>query len=276
MKKKQSEKVLSLLILALFMQIGLAAQTIKMATTTSLQDSGLLGYLLENFEKETGIKVHAIARGTGAAIAEGRDGNVDIVFTHARQLEESFVSEGFGTRRHPLMFNDFVLVGPKADPAGIIGSTSINAALKKLAEAKQTALFISRGDESGTHLLEKSLWQKAQTGMPGTRYLSIGQGMGKTLLMAFEKQAYTLTDRATFLRFNQGEASDKSLVIVCEGDELLHNEYAIIPVSPEKHPHVNFAAAEKLVDWLLSDKGQNLITSFKITGRQVFFSFPGK
>lgn len=276
MKIMQSGKVLSLLILALFMQIGLAAQTIKMATTTSLQDSGLLGYLLENFEKDTGIKVHAIARGTGAAIAEGRDGNVDIIFTHARQLEESFVSDGFGTRRYPLMYNDFVLVGPKADPAGIIGSTSINAALKKLAEAKQAALFISRGDESGTHILEKSLWQKAQTSMPGARYLSIGQGMGKTLLMAFEKQAYTLTDRATFLRFNQGEASDKSLIIVCEGDELLHNEYAIIPVSSERHPHVKFAETQKLVAWLLSEKGQSLITGFKITGRQVFFSFPGK
>lgn len=276
MKKTQSGKVLSLLILAIFMQIGLAAQTIKMATTTSLQDSGLLGYLLESFEKDTGIKVLAIARGTGAAIAEGRDGNVDIVFTHARQLEEIFVSEGFGTRRYPLMYNDFVLVGPKTDPAGIMGSTSISAALKKLTESDKPALFISRGDESGTHLLEKSLWQKSQTSMPAAGYLSIGQGMGKTLLMAFEKQAYTLTDRATFLRFNQGEAAEKSLVIICEGDELLHNEYAIIPVSSEKHPHVNLTAAQKLVDWLLSEKGQTLITGFKITERQVFFSFPGK
>jgi tungstate transport system substrate-binding protein len=253
-----------------------STQTIKMATTTSIEDSGLLNHLLPEFSSDTDIKVLPIARGTGAAIAEARQGNVDMVFTHAKALEEEFVAAGYGTQRYPVMFNDFVLAGPASDPAGITGSKDISTALQKLASPDSNAIFISRGDESGTHILEKALWATAGAEMPPQRYLSIGQGMGKTLLMAWEKQAYTLTDRATFLRFNQGH-SESRLVIVLQGDVALHNEYAVIPVNPEKFSGIQFKEAFKFVEWLQSEKGRKLIDSFEINGQQVFFSIePGR
>ncbi|MEW6710656.1 MAG: substrate-binding domain-containing protein [Candidatus Riflebacteria bacterium] len=252
----------------------LFAQDMKMATTTSLEDSGLLSYLLPEFALQTNIKVLPIARGTGAAIAEAREGNVDLVFTHAREIEEEFIAEGYGTARVPVMYNDFVIVGPASDPCQIAGMQDCLAALKKIADPTQAALFISRGDNSGTHILEKALWAAAETKMPTDRYLSVGQGMGRTLLIALEKQAYTLTDRATYLKFNQGKDQPAALKILCEGDQRLHNEYAVIPVNPEHHQHVNFEAASKFVGWLTSEQGQKMINDFRIAGQQVFFTLP--
>jgi len=247
-----------------------AQEVLKMSTTTSLLDNGLLDALLPVFKTETGIEVHAIARGTGAAILDGRDGNADIIFVHARELEEQFVADGYGLKRNPIMYNDFVLVGPKNDPAGINGLTDIVQAFAKLASSSAT--FVSRGDESGTHFLEKKLWQEAKAQMPAAGYLSVGQGMARTLLIAFEKQAYTLVDRATFLNLNQGDDPASHLVIHCQGDKKLHNIYTLIAVNPEKHPHVNLAAAEKFIAWIKSEAALKLITEFKVAGATVFFA----
>ncbi|MFZ5949336.1 MAG: substrate-binding domain-containing protein [Candidatus Rifleibacteriota bacterium] len=266
-----------ILLITLMMMISITAgfaQDMKMATTTSLEDSGLLSYLLPEFALQTNIKILPIARGTGAAISEAREGNVDLVFTHARELEEAFVADGYGTTRVPVMYNDFVIVGPANDPCQIDGLKDCLAALKKIADQSKAALFISRGDNSGTHILEKALWAAAETKMPPERYLSVGQGMGRTLLIALEKQAYTLTDRATYLMFNQGKDQPAPLKIMCEGDQRLHNEYAVIPVNPERHKHVNFEAASKFVGWLTSEQGQKMISDFRIAGQQVFFTLP--
>ncbi|MBW1740415.1 MAG: substrate-binding domain-containing protein [Deltaproteobacteria bacterium] len=234
---------------------------IKMSTTTSTQASGLLDMLLPNFTKDTGIEVKVFAKGTGAAIRDGMDGNVDVIFVHAKAREEKFVSEGYGTRRYAVMHNDFVILGPPEDPAGIRGMKDAAAALKKIARAK--AKFISRGDDSGTHTKEQALW--AATGLPlvtktttvvkggikralafkhpqglGTWYLSIGQGMGKALTYANEKQAYTLSDRGTYIKYKLGRKEGLDLEVLCEGDEMLYNPYGVIPVNPEKYSHVKF------------------------------------
>jgi len=247
-----------------------AQEVLKMSTTTSLLDNGLLDVILPVFKAETGIEVHAIARGTGAAILDGRDGNADILFVHARELEEQFVADGYGLKRNPIIYNDFVLVGPKNDPAGINGLTDIVQAFAKLASSSAT--FVSRGDESGTHFLERKLWQEAGAQMPAAGYLSVGQGMARTLLVAFEKQVYTLVDRATFLNLNQGDDPASHLVIHCQGDKKLHNIYTLIAVNPEKHPHVNLAAAEKFIAWIKSEAAMKLITEFKVASTTVFFA----
>jgi len=248
-----------------------ADDILKMSTTTSLQDNGLLDVLLPAFKSETGIEVKAVARGTGAAILDGRDGNVDVIFVHARELEEQFIADGYGLARWSVMYNDFVIVGPEKDPAKISGLKDCREAFLKIASSS-FSLFISRGDESGTHFLEKKLWQEAHTKMPADSYLSVGQGMARTLLIAFEKQAYTLVDRATFLNLNQGDSGKNRLVIHCEGDSRLHNIYTLIAVNPKMHPHVNTAAADKFIKWIKSETAMNIITGFKIAGTQVFFS----
>jgi len=247
-----------------------AQEVLKMSTTTSLLDNGLLDAILPVFKKETGIEVHAIARGTGAAILDGRDGNADIIFVHARELEEQFIADGYGLKRHPIMYNDFVLVGPQKDTAAINGLKDIVQAFTKLASSSAT--FVSRGDESGTHFLEKKLWKEAKTQMPAVGYFSVGQGMARTLLVAFEKQAYTLVDRATFFNLNQGDDSANYLIIHCEGDKKLHNIYTLIAVNPEKHPHVNLAAAEKFIAWMKSEAALKLITEFKVANASVFYA----
>jgi tungstate transport system substrate-binding protein len=250
------------LIVCFFCTIGLAGEKIiKMSTTTSTQASGLLDVLLPELEKDTGVKVKVIAKGTGAAIRDGMDGNVDVIFVHAKAREEDFVREGFGTQRYAVMHNDFVVLGPQKDPAAIKGITTAAEALKKIAAAK--AAFVSRGDDSGTHTKEQALWES--TGLPleknvqtivkkgkkkeinfispqgvGQWYLSIGQGMGKALTFADEKQAYILADSGTYIKYKFGRDVPIDLVVVCEGDPALANPYGVIPINPKKHPHVKY------------------------------------
>ena len=281
--------------MGLFMTPNMAKATenvLKMATTTSTENSGLLDVLLPHFTKETGIHVKVFAKGTGAAIRDGMDGNVDIVFVHAREREEKFVADGYGAYRLGVMHNDFVILGPSADPAGIKGTHDAPLALKRIAE--KGAAFVSRGDDSGTHTKEQSLWKA--TGLPlktetvqivkklkrhsfssqhprglGQRYHSVGQGMGKTLTYAEEKQAYTLADRGTYLKYKFGRKRGLDLDILCQGDKRLFNPYGIIPIDSKKHPHVNFQWADQFAKWLISPKAQGLIADYKIEGHEAFF-----
>ena len=267
-----------------------AADTIKMSTTTSTRDSGLLDYLLPEFTKDTGITVQVIAKGTGAAIRDGEDGNVDVIFVHDPDREKKFVEDGFGTKRYEVMHNDFVIVGPASDPAGIKGQKDVFKALKIIAE--KNAPFISRGDDSGTHAKELGLWKKSGIGLTKTEqsvkkggkdtkvsfeapegkwYLSIGQGMGKTLFMAEEKQGYALSDRGTFIQQKYGKTPPTSLEIMVEGDQGLFNPYGVIPVNPKKYPNTKIDSATKFAEWLVSPKGQSLIANYKLEGRQLFF-----
>lgn len=266
--------------------------TIKMATTTSTENSGLLDVLLPEFTEETGIHVKVFAKGTGAAIRDGLDGNVDIIFVHAKEREEAFVADGNGAYRLGVMHNDFVILGPASDPAKIEGKEDVVAALKGIAMAR--AKFVSRGDDSGTHTKEQALW--VATGVPleeettqvikkrkkrrlsfrhpgglGEWYFSIGQGMGKALTYAEEKRAYTLSDRGTYLKFKYGREEGLDLEILCQGDPRLFNPYGIIPLSPKKYPHVKYDLAERLARWLVSPKAQALIADFKIQGKQAFY-----
>ncbi len=289
---KQILSVFSLCCLALGCSAtpAFAGETIKMSTTTSTQDSGLLDYLLPKFTADTGITVQVIAKGTGAALRDGMDGNVDVVFVHDPAREVAFVEEGYGTKRFEVMHNDFVLVGPASDPAGIKGLTKIDDALQTIASKK--APFISRGDDSGTHAKELALWKKAgvplekttqnimKGGKPaevvfeapkGAWYMSIGQGMGKTLMMAEEKKAYTLADRGTFVQQKFGKKPPTTLEIISENDGPLLNPYGVIPVNPKKFPHVQFDAAEKFAEWLVSEAGQKHIAAYTLQGKQLFF-----
>ena len=266
-------------------------KVLKMSTTTSTQSSGLLDLLLPAFEKASGIKIKVIAKGTGAAIRDGQDGNVDIIFVHAKGREMKFVEEGYGTERYPVMHNDFVIIGPAADAAGIKGSDAATA-LNKIAEAK--APFISRGDDSGTHTKEQALW--AQTGLAlvdqkltitkkGKKtdititrpensddwYFSIGQGMGKAITFADEKAGYTLSDRGTYIKYKYGKSPAVELDVLSEGDEQLANPYGIIPVDPEKHPHVQHDMAMDFVNWITGEEGQKMIGAYRLEGKQLFY-----
>jgi tungstate transport system substrate-binding protein len=269
-----------------------ADEVIKMSTTTSTQSSGLLDVLLPAFTNDTGIKVKVVAKGTGAAIRDGMDGNVDVIFVHAKAREENFIADGYGTKRYAVMHNDFVILGPPEDPAGIKGMQNAADALKKIATTG--AKFISRGDDSGTHTKEQELW--AATGLPleveaisvvkkgrkgeltfthpaglGRWYLSIGQGMGKIIVYADEKRAYTLSDRGTYIKYKYGRNEVLDLVVVCEGDPALHNSYGVIPVNPRKHPHVKFKLADEFARWLVSGEAQDLIAGYRVLGRQLFY-----
>ncbi len=267
-------------------------KVLTMSTTSSTQSSGLLDILLPVFEKESGIKVKVIAKGTGAAIRDGQDGNVDIIFVHAKNRELAFVNEGFGTRRYPVMHNDFVLIGPPADPASTKELSDITSVLQRIAIRK--AAFISRGDDSGTHTKEQALWadsgvqmlEKSRTIVKkgkkiqvrsyfpadtGSWYLSIGQGMGKVLTYADEKQAYTLSDRGTYIKFKYGKNPAIELDILCQGGEQLANPYGIIPVNPAKHPHVNYQLAMEFVQWITGVRGQKLIDAYRLEGKQLFY-----
>ena len=265
---------------------------IKMSTTTSTQASGLLDVLLPQLEKDTGIQVKVIAKGTGAAIRDGIDGNVDVIFVHAKAREEKFVKDGYGTQRYAVMHNDFVILGPADDPAKVKGTAHAPEALKKIADSE--ALFISRGDDSGTHTKEQALWQKsglkiekitntivkkgkkqeiafAQPADSKKWYLSIGQGMGKTIMVADEKQAYTLADRGTYIKYKFGRDVPVELDVLCEGDPLLANPYGIIPINPQKHPHVKYKLADEFAQWLISDRGQAVIADYRLLGKQLFY-----
>jgi tungstate transport system substrate-binding protein len=243
-------------------------KSILVASTTSTQDSGLFGHLLPLFKSKTGIDVRVVAQGTGQAIDTGRRGDADVVFVHARLAEEQFVAEGFGVKRYPVMYNDFILVGPQRDPAGIKGSKDIVSALKTLKD--KGVPFISRGDKSGTHQAELELWSIAGVDIAkdkGPWYREIGQGMGAALNSASASNAYVLADRATWLSFkNKGD-----LVIAVEGDKRLFNQYGVILVNPAKHPSVKKELGQQFIDWLVSAEGQKAIADYKINGEQLFY-----
>jgi tungstate transport system substrate-binding protein len=243
-------------------------KSILVASTTSTQDSGLFGHLLPLFKSKTGIDVRVVAQGTGQAIDTGRRGDADVVFVHARLAEEKFVAEGFGVKRYPVMYNDFILVGPQRDPAGIKGSKDIVAALKALKD--KGVPFISRGDKSGTHQAELKLWSIAGVDIAkdkGPWYREIGQGMGAALNSASASNAYVLADRATWLSFkNKGD-----LVIAVEGDKRLFNQYGVILVNPAKHPSVKHELGQQFIDWLVSAEGQKAIADYKVNGEQLFY-----
>lgn len=231
---------------------------LKLATTTSTDDSGLLDYLLPEFQKDTNYKVEVIAVGTGQAIEMGEAGDVDVILVHSRAAEDKFVADGFGVDRRDVMYNDFLIIGPGEDPAGIKGTQDALAALKAIAEKK--AAFVSRGDDSGTHKKELTIWKQAGIEPAGDWYIEAGQGMGDTFLMADEKKAYTLIDRATYLALQ-----DKyQLETIVEGDTALFNPYGVIPLNPEKFPNRDFEGATAFAEWLTSEKGQKMIGEFGV------------
>jgi tungstate transport system substrate-binding protein len=250
-------------------------KSIVVSSTTSTTDSGLFNHILPLFKQKTGIDVKVVSQGTGQALDTGRRGDSDIVFVHAKGLEEKFIADGLGVKRFPVMYNDFVLIGPKSDPAGINGSKDIAAALKTI-KAKASP-FISRGDKSGTHTAELNLWKVAGIDIAKDRgdwYKEIGQGMGAALNTASASNGYVLSDRATWINFkNLGE-----LGIAAEGDQRLFNQYGVILVNPEKHKHVKKEFGQAFVDWLISQDGQKAIANYKINNEQLFFpnaSVPG-
>jgi tungstate transport system substrate-binding protein len=243
-------------------------KSIIVSSTTSTQDSGLFGHILPLFKAKTGITVKVVSQGTGQALDTGRRGDADVVFVHAKAQEEKFIADGFGVKRYPVMYNDFIVVGPNSDPAGIKGSKDVAASLRMLKD--KSAAFISRGDRSGTHSAELALWKIAGVDIDknkGSWYRAIGQGMGATLNTASASNAYTLTDRATWIAFkNKG-----ALVIAVEGDKRLFNQYGVMLVNPAKHAHVKKAEGQQFIDWLVSPEGQKAIADFKLNGQQLFF-----
>jgi tungstate transport system substrate-binding protein len=252
-----------LLALALFATAA-GAETITMASTTSTEQSGLFSHLLPEFRKASGLDVKVVAVGTGQAIDMARRGDADVLFVHDQAAEEKFVAEGGSVKRYPVMYNDFVLVGPKADPVGTRGKDILEA-LKKIAAAN--APFISRGDKSGTHAAELRYWTQAGLTNKGSGYKECGCGMGPALNIGSSSNAYVLTDRGTWLSFkNRGD-----LVVQVEGDKRLFNQYGVMVVNPAKYPQLNAKGAQKFVDWVTSPAGQGVIASYKIGGEQLFF-----
>jgi tungstate transport system substrate-binding protein len=254
--------------------IGLATHAtaqdrfITVASTTSTEQSGLFGYLLPLFTKKTGVTVRVVALGTGQALDVARRGDADVVFVHDKVAEEKFLAEGFATKRHDVMYNDFIIVGPKGDPAKIAGGKDVLDALRKIAAAK--APFVSRGDRSGTHQAELRYWAAAGldlNAIKGGWYREIGQGMGPALNMAAASDAYVLSDRGTWLSFK----NRRDLTIVVEGDKRLFNQYGVMLVNPAKHPGVKVQDGQAFVDWLISPEGQAAIAGYKIEGQQLFF-----
>ncbi|TWB02259.1 substrate-binding domain-containing protein [Bradyrhizobium stylosanthis] len=243
-------------------------RTITVASTTSTEQSGLFGHLLPLFTKAEGINVKVVAVGTGQALDIGRRGDADVVFVHDRPAEDKFMSEGEGVKRFDVMYNDFIIVGPKSDPAQISGSKDVTDALRRIAAAK--APFISRGDKSGTHAAELRLWKEAGVDLGAGKdswYREIGQGMGPALNMASSSNAYVLSDRGTWLSFkNRGE-----LAILTEGDKRLFNQYGVMLVNPAKHSNVKAKDGQAFIDWLVSPKGQQAIAGYKVGGEQLFF-----
>ena len=252
--------------LAMLAALPAAAQEfITVASTTSTENSGLFEHILPMFRDETGIEVRVVAQGTGQALETGRRGDADVVFVHARELEEAFVADGYGVQRFDVMYNDFVLVGLGVDPAGIAGASSAADAMVAIAGAE--APFASRGDDSGTHIAERDLWAAAGVEPAGGWYRETGSGMGPTLNTASQMNAYALTDRGTWLSFrNPGE-----LEILFEGDDVLFNPYGVILVNPDRHPHVKAEEGQTFIDWIVSGAGQEAIGSYTRGGAQLFF-----
>ena len=257
---------LGLILLLTFSTLSVAfgQERVKMATTTSTENSGLLDVLFPPFEKRLNAKVDVIAVGTGKALKLGENGDVDIVFVHARAAEDKFVKDGYGVNRRDVMYNDFIIIGPKDDPAGVKGMKDVAVALKQIASQKSP--FASRGDDSGTHKKEKSLWKAAGMTPKGSWYMETGQGMGPTLQIADEKLAYTMTDRGTYLAY-KGKID---LPILVEGDKRLFNPYGIIAVNPAKHAHANYVYAMALIGWVTSVEGQKIIANYKKFGEVLF------
>ena len=255
--------VFSLLLVAHTQVTG--GPVLRMATTTSTENSGLFAVIQPVFEKALDIKVHLIAVGTGKALELGRRGDVDVVMVHARPAEEAFVQEGYGDARHEIMYNDFVIIGPASDPAGLRGLHDAGKALQKIAAT--AAVFVSRGDDSGTYKKEQLLWQQAGVEPTGRWYRQVGQGMGKTLQIAGEMDAYTLVDRGTWLAYR----ANSPLQLLVTGGAELRNPYGIIAVSAERYPQVNHDAAERLIHWFESDAAHALIAGYRVDGEQLFY-----
>lgn len=268
----QSLLVRTLCGLALGIAGSLHAESgdIRMSTTTSTDNSGLLRAILPAFESKYGIKVQVIPVGTGKALKLAENGDVDLTLVHARPAEDAFVAAGHGVNRRDVMYNDFVIVGPPDDPAGVRGTKDVVEAMRKLKQSG--ARFVSRGDDSGTHKMEKSYWKLAGAEPVGPAYLSAGQGMGEVLTMSASLRAYTLTDRATYAAYR----SRTGLDILVEGDARMFNPYGIIAVNPKKYPGVNYRGAMTLIDWITSAEGQKLIADFRVEGVQMFFPGAGK
>jgi tungstate transport system substrate-binding protein len=264
-----------ILCIALSTAVDAEAQTryITVASTTSTEQSGLFKHLLPTFERKTGTQVRVVALGTGQALDMARRGDADVVLVHAKSAEEKFIAEGYGVKRLPVMYNDFVLIGPKSDPAKVVGGKDITAALKKI--KGESATFVSRGDRSGTHMAELALWKQSGidiTADKGPWYRDTGQGMGPALNSASSMNGYILSDRATWLAFkNPGD-----LTIVVEGDTRLFNQYGVILVNPEKHKHVKREQAQAFIDWVVSADGQKAIADYRIGGEQLFFPNAGQ
>jgi tungstate transport system substrate-binding protein len=264
----------SLVLIAAAIAPAASAQSfITVASTTSTEQSGLFSHILPIFNKKTGIEVRVVALGTGQALDMGRRGDADVVFVHAKAAEEKFIAEGHGVKRLPVMYNDFVLIGPKADPAKIAGSKNILDALRRIKEA--AAPFVSRGDRSGTHMAELNLWKQAGVDITvdkGLWYRDTGQGMGPALNSASSMNAYLLSDRGTWIAFKNRD----NLTILVEGDKRLFNQYGVTLVNPEKHKHVKKALGQAFIDWLISPEGQHAIGEYKIRGEPLFFPNAGK
>ena len=242
-----------------------AQERLRMSTTTSTENSGLLGVLLPPFEKSCGCKVDVIAVGTGKALKLGEAGDVDVVFVHARELEDRFVAAGFGVDRRDVMYNDFVLLGPRDDPAGVKGGNSAAKAFRAI--ASKEAPFVSRGDESGTHRKEREIWKAAGIAPKGKWYLEAGQGMGEVIQMATQRKAYTLSDRGTYIAYR----GKTDLAVLHEGDPSLRNPYGVIAVNPKRHPAAKYDLAREFIDVVTGKEGQRIIAEFRIGGEPLFF-----
>ncbi|KRB94047.1 substrate-binding domain-containing protein [Noviherbaspirillum sp. Root189] len=256
--------------LLLVAPLTMAQQVLKLSTTTSTENSGLLKFMLPAFEQKSGLKVQVISVGTGKALELAKNGDVDVTLVHARPSEDKFVAEGHGVNRRDVMYNDFILVGPTSDPAGIKGMRDVHAALKKIVSSG--ARFISRGDNSGTDQMEKAYWNEIGAKPTGSAYVSAGLGMGEVLNMAAELQGYTLTDRATYVAYR----AKTGLAIDVEGDRKMFNPYGIIAVNPARHKDANYKGAMQLIEWITSDAGQQRIADFRVEGQQLFFPSAGR
>ena len=248
-----------------------APPRLRLSTTTSTENSGLLGVLLPAFEKKCGCQVDVIAVGTGKALKLGEAGDVDVVLVHARPLEDRFVADGFGVNRRDVMYNDFVIIGPERDPADIRHAKTAADAFARISHAQTP--FVSRGDESGTHEKEKGIWKAAGIDPQGKWYRSVGQGMGETILMATELRGYTISDRATYVAFRNGKTD---LKILFQGEAGLFNPYGVIAVNPKKFPHVQAELARMFMDFLTGSEGQSLIANYRVDGEPVFFLYKKK
>ncbi|GAB1432953.1 substrate-binding domain-containing protein [Spirochaetota bacterium] len=276
LSNKKAKAILAFALIAAFVftlpvhatgtkEVKVQNKIVRLATTTSTENSGLLGYLLPIFTKDTGYEVHVVAVGTGAALKLGENADADVVLVHARSEEDKFMAAGHGTERRDVMYNDFIVLGPKNDPAGIAKAKNAVEAFAII--AKSGSWFVSRGDRSGTHVMELDLWNKAGVSIGGSWYKEAGQGMEQVILMSNSMGAYTLSDRGTWIA-----VSDKTdLAILYQGDPVLFNPYGIITVNPDKSENINYAGAKALLDWMTSDKGQKLIAGFQLKDQVLFF-----